>query len=138
MDTLGNKKTTILEQIASYNKEDLENYIYTLKRELDQQKQINKLLTSENHDQNIKQIKTFIERNSGEINYQLENLLEISEQLKHTVSENEKLKNNEEKYDEIVNSQECNDVAEKLKKIKTVKDNINSFLLKEGIISPQQ
>tara|TARA_A100001015_G_C14577427_1_gene551540 strand:- start:13 stop:429 length:417 start_codon:yes stop_codon:yes gene_type:complete len=138
MDSLGNKKTTILEQIASYNKEDLENYIYTLKRELEQQKQINTLLTSENHDQNIKQIKTFIERNSGEVDYQLENLLEISEQLKHTVSENEKLKNNEEKYDEIVNSQQCNEVAEKLKKIKTVKDNINSFLLKQGIISPQQ
>ena len=91
MDSLGNKKTTILEQIASYNKEDLENYIYTLKRELEQQKQINTLLTSENHDQNIKQIKTFIERNSGEVDYQLENLLEISEQLKHTVSENENI-----------------------------------------------
>ena len=86
MDSLGNKKTTILEQIASYNKEDLENYIYTLKRELEQQKQINTLLTSENHDQNIKQIKTFIERNSGEVDYQLENLLEISEQLKHTLA----------------------------------------------------
>ena len=54
------------------------------------------------------------------------------------LTRNEKLKNNEEKYDEIVNSQQCNEVAEKLKKIKTVKDNINSFLLKQGIISPQQ
>lgn len=51
--------TNILEQITSYNSNTLESYIYSLKRELEEQKELNNILKNEDYEGNIKKNKRF-------------------------------------------------------------------------------
>ena len=130
MDDINKPKTDIMDQIASYSQQEIENFYYMLKDEHESQEKLNKVLKEKNIDDNLKSVKNFVARNSSEIDYQLERLKEITSKLKNIVSENETLKN---EYDSVINSDECIQVSEKLKEIKKIKQEINSFLNKSGI-----
>ena len=130
MDNINRPKTDIMDQIASYSQQEIENFYYMLKDEHESQEKLNKVLKEKNIDDNLKSVKNFVARNSSEIDYQLERLKEITSKLKKVVAENETLKN---EYDSVINSDECIQVSEKLKEIKKIKQEINSFLNKSGI-----
>tara|TARA_E500000178_G_C16852855_1_gene675990 strand:+ start:169 stop:561 length:393 start_codon:yes stop_codon:yes gene_type:complete len=130
MDDINKPKTDIMDQIASYSQQEIENFYYMLKDEHESQEKLNKVLKGKNIDDNLKSVKNFVARNSSEIDYQLERLKEITSKLKNIISENETLKN---EYDSVINSDECIQVSEKLKEIKKIKQEINSFLNKAGI-----
>ena len=130
MDDINKPKADIMDQIASYSQQEIENFYYMLKDEFESQEKLNKVLKEKNIDDNLESVKKFIARNSSEIDYQLERLKEITSKLKNIVSENEKLKN---EYDSVINSNECIQVSEKLKEIKKIKQEINFFLNKAGI-----
>ena len=130
MDDINKPKIDIMDQIASYSQQEIENFYYMLKDEHESQEKLNKVLKEKNIDDNLKSVKNFVARNSSEIDYQLERLKEITSKLKNIISENEKLKN---EYDSVINSDECIQVSEKLKEIKKIKQEINSFLNKAGI-----
>jgi hypothetical protein len=128
--------TNILDQIASYNSNTLESYIYSLKRELKEQKELNNLLKNEDYEGNIKKIKDFISINDSQIDDQMKRLITIITEIKGVVNENKILEKTEDRYDELLNSPEANSVANKLREIKKMKESINHFLLEEGIIIP--
>ena len=130
MDDINKPKIDIMDQIASYSQQEIENFYYMLKDEHESQEKLNKVLKEKNIDDNLKSVKNFVARNSSEIDYQLERLKEITSKLKKVVAENETLKN---EYDSVINSDECIQVSEKLKEIKKIKQEINSFLNKSGI-----
>ena len=130
MDDINRPKTDIMDQIASYSQQEIENFYYMLKDEHESQEKLNKVLKEKNIDDNLKGVKNFVARNSSEIDYQLERLKEITNKLKSIVLENETLKN---EYDSVINSYECIQVSEKLKEIKKIKQEISSFLNKAGI-----
>ena len=130
MDDINKPKIDIMDQIASYSQQEIENFYYMLKDEHESQEKLNKVLKEKNIDDNLKSVKNFVARNSSEIDYQLERLKEITSKLKKVVEENETLKN---EYDSVINSDECIQVSEKLKEIKKIKQEINSFLNKSGI-----
>jgi len=134
---MNQNNTNILDQVASYNSNTLENYIYGLQRELKEQKELNNLLKNEDHEGNIKKIKDFISINNPQIDNQVTRLTRVISELKIIVEENKKLEKTEDRYDELLNSEEANKIANKLREIKKMKENINSFLLEEGIIIPQ-
>ena len=125
-----NNNSDILDLITSYSQNDLDDLYFTLKKELNSQKKLNKILKEDNYDINIKNIKNFISRNSRNIDYQFEELSKITSELKQIVNENKQMKN---QYDEIINSKECIDISNKLKEIKIMKQNIISFLEDTGI-----
>lgn len=133
-----NPSTNIIDQIASYNSTNLENLIYNLSRELKEQKDINQLLKTDDDEGNIKKIKDFIAINEGQINDQSDRLDKVILDLKNTINENKRLEQIEDKYEEVLKSEEANRVAEKLRDIKKMKENINIFLADRGIIIPQQ
>ena len=126
--------TNIIDQISSYNSNDLENYIYNLNIQLKEQIAINKLLKSEDFKKNINEINNFIERNEAEINDQSIRLNEIIVQIKKTVIENKNLEKLEDKYDDLLNSEDANRVANKLRDIKKMKEDIKFFLIDSGLI----
>tara|TARA_Y100000590_G_scaffold425861_1_gene534270 strand:- start:47 stop:469 length:423 start_codon:yes stop_codon:yes gene_type:complete len=136
LDFEGNK-TNILDQLASYNYEDLESYLYNLKREFEEQTNLNTLLKAENTAENIKTINDFVERQTPAINNQLLEIKELTEKLKNVVNENTTLEHEIEEYNILLKSEKCNEVAFKLKEIKQLKQTINIFLEKRGIITPQ-
>ena len=136
LDFEGNK-TNILDQLASYNYEDLESYLYNLKREFEEQTNLNTLLKAENTAENIKTINDFVERQTPAINNQLLEIKELTEKLKNVVNENTTLEHEIEDYNTLLKSEKCNEVASKLKEIKKLKQTINVFLEERGIITPQ-
>ena len=130
MDNINKPKNDIMDNIASYSQQDIENFYYKLKDDLDSQTKLNKVLKETNVQDNLESVKKFVARNSNEIDYQLERLKDITKKLKDVVIENQKLKND---YENIINSDEYNSVSEKLKEIKEIKEDINHFLRKAGI-----
>ena len=130
MDDINKPKTDIMDQIASYSQQEIENFYYMLKEEHESQEKLNKVLKEKNIDDNLDSVKNFIARNSSDINYQLDRLKDITNKLKNIVTENNSLKYS---YDTVINSNECIEVSEKLKEIKKIKQEINSFLSKAGI-----
>ena len=130
-------KTNILDQLASYNYENLESYLYNLKRELEEQTNLNTLLKTENTAENIKKINDFVERQTPAINNQLLEIKELTKKLKNVVNENTTLEHEIEDYNTLLKSEKCNEVASKLKEIKKLKQTINVFLEERGIITPQ-
>ena len=133
MSIIDDNKTNILDQISSYSQSNTENLIYKLKDEYHSQLKLNKILKEEEHAENIEKIKNFIEINSGEIDNQLQNLKDITNQIKIIVEENNSLRKIGNKYNEVLDSPDCVEVADKLREIKKIKDDINSFLDSSGI-----
>tara|TARA_B100000524_G_scaffold98904_1_gene47249 strand:- start:35 stop:457 length:423 start_codon:yes stop_codon:yes gene_type:complete len=130
MDEINKKKTDIMDQIASYSQYEIENFYYMLKDEFESQEKLNKVLKEKNINDNLESVRNFVSRNSNEIDYQLDRLKEITNKLKNVIEENVKLKN---EYNSVINSKECIEVSDKLKEIKKIKQEINSFLNKTGI-----
>jgi predicted nucleic acid-binding Zn-ribbon protein len=130
MDNINKPKVDIMDQIASYSQQEIENFYYMLKEEHESQEKLNKVLKEKNIDDNLDSVRNFIARNSSDINYQLDRLKDITNKLKNIVTENNSLKYS---YDTVINSNECIEVSEKLKEIKKIKQEINSFLSKAGI-----
>tara|TARA_Y100000768_G_scaffold381229_1_gene359580 strand:+ start:679 stop:1083 length:405 start_codon:yes stop_codon:yes gene_type:complete len=126
--------TNIIDQISSYNSNDLENYIYNLNNQLKEQLTINKLLKSEDYKKNINEINNFIERNESEIDDQSNRLNEIIKELKDVINSNKNLEKLEDKYDDLLNSEDANRVANKLRDIKKMKEDIKFFLIDSGLI----
>ena len=130
MDKLNLNKSNIIDQIASYSNQEVDDFYFRIKKELECQKNLNRILKEQQYDDNIKNIHNFISRNSNNIEYQFNELVKISEELKSVIIENETLKTN---YSDLINSEKCKNISNKLNQIKKIKQNILSFLEASGI-----
>lgn len=133
MDSLNITKSNILEQLASYNSEGLDDYLSNLNNVLVEQTKLNEVLKNKNHDENITYVHNFISRNQNQIAYQLDEIKKITEKISAVCLENDSLENEKEEYSQLINSEECIDIANKLSEIKKNKENMKAFLLKKGI-----
>jgi hypothetical protein len=133
MDSLNNTKSNILEQLASYNSNNLDNYLFDLKNVLSEQTNLNEILKNKNHDENIDYVKNFISINKSQIEYQLDEIKSITGRINDVCLENKNLENEKQEYITLINSDDCIDIANKLSEIKKTKENVKAFLLKKGI-----
>ena len=97
--------------MSTYNKRNVNNLIYILKQEIEEQTQTKKILKNENKQLNVEDITNFISRNKSEIDYQLTEI-------------------------ETLKQEESVSVANKLARIKKLKTDIQLFLSNQGIIIP--
>ena len=125
--------TTILDQIPSYNKQNIDNFINTMQYELKEQETLNDILKNNNNNDNIKKIESFITDNESVIQDQLESLFDISNKLKNTINENEVLKKKENHYKSLLESEKCTEIANKMRKIKKYKSDLIFFLQEKGV-----
>ena len=135
MDTLNfdNQSANILEQLASYNKEDINSLIDTLQTQLDEQKQLNTVLNKENAEEDLDILTNFLEQNKDVINDQEIQLASIVSELKSVVNDNREKLEEKTKLTELVDNTETKEIAIKLRNIRSLKESIKSFLLKNGI-----
>ena len=133
---LSSETPNIVKSVPTYNKNKVETTIRELKRELTEQKGINAILKSEQHEEKGKQIHDFIQRNEGEITDQISRLTVIIEDLKSVIKENAELSNTEEKYDELIKSDHSIRVANKIATLKELKKDAIDFLEDAGITVP--
>lgn len=120
--------TNIIEAKAHYSGDGIEETIYKLKEELQEQRQINNVLSSKNFNEEIKVIVDFIERNEGEIDSQIERLTTVFNELKIVLKENVNLKDKKENYTETLESENATRVTEKILKLKKLKNKALLFL----------
>tara|TARA_X000000950_G_C13839166_1_gene629452 strand:- start:1013 stop:1528 length:516 start_codon:yes stop_codon:yes gene_type:complete len=125
--------TTILDQIPSYNKHNIDNFINTMQSELKEQKTLNDILKNNNNNDNIKKIESFINENENNIQDQLDLLFDVSDKLKDVINENEVLKKKENNYKSLLESEKCIEIANKMRKIKKYKSDLIFFLQEKGV-----
>lgn len=131
---LNEHQTNIVEQVAHYNSSDVNSYISNLEKQLEEQKQLNEVLKAEVKPENIEAIETFISDNEHVIDEQLEVLKETFASLEEVVEENKQLVHVKEEYTSLIESEDANRVAKKMRSIRKLKETVNSFLVKNGII----
>lgn len=125
--------TNILDQLPSYNSYDTKVFIDTLTVEYDEQKLLNRMLTDEDVSGQSNNVKNFVDKNSDKIQKELLSISEISTKLKTICQENKQLESEKTEFQELINSHECNEVAENLRKIKLMKQEILHFLDVAGL-----
>ena len=123
--------TNILDQIHGYQHNTNELLIGQLNDELIHQKKLNNMLKSENYKNQIKDIQKFVSTYEHDVVSQLENLEDIIQNLKPLCEENKQLENEKEDLNEILYTDSCVQLANKMRKIKTLKGNILLFLQKQ-------
>ena len=129
-----NPSTNILEQLASYNKSDINNVITNLQVQLQEQTELNNVLSKENTQEDIDELNEFINTNKQDIKSQLEELSYLVEQLQIIIPENKSKILEKKELLELSNSSETQEVAINIRNIRSMKDTIQSFLVKNGII----
>lgn len=125
--------TNILDQLPSYNSYDTKVFIDTLTVEYDEQNLLNRMLTDEDIQGQTNKVKEFVNKNSENIKRELTSLGEISNKLKTICEENKKLELDKSEFQELLQSHDCNEVAENLRKIKSLKQEILHFLDTAGL-----
>ena len=126
----------IVNVLPSYSKTGVEGIILELKRELQEQKQINAILKDSNNLEKAQEITNFVQRNEGDLDDQLFRLQKVIEEIKQIVNDNLKLEESEDTYNELIDSPDCKRVAEKLVNLKKMKKDALIFLESAGIILP--
>ena len=107
--------------------------IDTLNIEYDEQLLLNRMLRNENTEEQSKKIKDFVNNYSNNVNQQVISLEDVSGKLKNICKENKTLELEKEDFQELINSPECNEIAEQLRKIKSMKQDILHFLDMAGL-----
>lgn len=125
--------TNILDQLPSYNSYDTKVFIDTLTVEYDEQNLLNRMLTDEDVQGQTNKVKEFVNKNSENVKKELTSLGEISNKLKTICEENKRLESDKSEFQELLQSHECNEVAENLRKIKSLKQEILHFLDTAGL-----
>ena len=137
LNTISNS-TDLLTQLPSYNKSQTDNFIRNIENEVDEQKTLNRMLKDKEYSIHMKSIKQFTEQMTPYVCTQLDRVEEVYSGLKDIIKENEELKQERQELNEIVNSTECRDIADKLRKLKSIKSQIKNFLGEKGLFQDDQ
>tara|TARA_Y100000992_G_C21270421_1_gene496452 strand:- start:2065 stop:2559 length:495 start_codon:yes stop_codon:yes gene_type:complete len=127
------KDANIMEQMVSYDKDITNTLIDQLNEEYLEQTKINQILKEKDYDDSVKEIEEFIEKNEKEIEEQVLNLENIYNSLKYIVKENKELQEDKSTYKDLLQDDKTKDVAQNMKKLKSLKSNILLFLQQNGI-----
>lgn len=132
---LNSSTPTITEQLPEYNETVVENKISNLKITLEGQEKLNNLLKRESSeiDKDIENITFFVENYKQQISNQVDEIGTLVQKLKLVVTENKKLETSHDKLNEMIHEPEMLDIAQKMKSIKEMSKDIDSFLEKNGI-----
>jgi len=129
----GTTKPNILNVIPNYKHSNIESTISDLKRELKEQNEVNKILKSDDFEKKSEEILAFVNRNEAELDDQLNRLSQIITELKIIVTENDNLEKEEDRFNNLIESPNCIRVADKILKIKALKNDVALFLEDAGI-----
>jgi|TARA_B100001057_G_C22713149_1_gene896642 hypothetical protein len=121
-------KNNIFRAKASYVPHKIEETLFNLNDELQEQKELNNILSEKDFDKKTSEIREFISNNESDIDSYLRSLNAIFEELKTVVNDNKKLKENEKNYIDLLNSEDSKRIASKITQIKILKKKALLFL----------
>lgn len=112
----------------SYNSHKIEETIYQLNNEVNEQREINRILTDKNFNNKTKDISDFIEIHEGGIDDQLFRLKKVVDELKTIIEINNKLKKNENNYRDLIESEKSQKIAKTINELNKLKKEALLFL----------
>ena len=129
------KEPDIITQLSNYNHNDIDIQIKKFEKILDNQKNLFKILSSKNSNENKKKIELFIEDNEELIEEQSTLLNNLLLDLKTIYNNNNKLVKESHEYSELVKSKKYSSIADKIRNINKSCEDINYFLQNSGILN---
>ena len=105
----------------------------TLEVEYNEQCALNRMLQSEDIENQTREISEFVSQNNENVEKELQDLTEITTKLKSICNENRRLETEKTEFNELLSSHECNEIAEKMRKIKSMKQDVLHFLDSVGL-----
>lgn len=122
--------------IESYNSDEIDQYIWSVRREIAELKKTTEQLQENESEENIQKVENFIRIYETTILQQTEDMETLSFEMKELVMTNEYLEGKKEEYKDLLASERFNSLLEKVRKIKEVKQELHTFLEQRGIPPP--
>ena len=122
--------------IESYNSDEIDQYIWSVRREIAELKKTTEHLQENESEENIQKVENFIRIYETTILQQTEDIETLSFEMKELVMTNEYLEGKKEEYKDLLASERFNSLLEKVRKIKEVKQELHTFLEQRGIPPP--
>ena len=97
MENINKNSAVILEQLAGYNSNDTDEYLITLKKTLEELKELNLVLKNKDFTENITYVNNFISQNKEQVNWQLEEIKKLTKNIHDICLEKKKLENKNKK-----------------------------------------
>ena len=126
------KKSSLLSQIETYNFNKVEATINKFKKELNKQNIICAKL-GDNTQSIIDNCSQFVNKNQSVIKNQLQELKDLDESLREIITQNNEKEELNEELNELVNSEKSTQLANDMKEMRDVTENIMDFLESQNI-----
>ncbi len=128
-----------LSEFIKYKPDELDKYLHDIQRDIKVRVDINKKLEKEvkTNDANKLVINNFMERYDNIIENQYILLNSLNNELKKQINLYKELTDRSKEYNILLKSERCVKLKNKLKEIKVIKQELNTFLQERGIPAPK-
>ena len=128
-----------LSEFVKYKPDELDKYLHDIQRDIKVRVDINKKLEKEvkTNDANKLVINNFMERYDNIIENQYILLNSLNNELKKQIDLHKELTDRSKEYNILLKSERCVKLKNKLKEIKVIKQELNTFLQERGIQAPK-
>ena len=128
-----------LSEFIKYKPDELDKYLHDIQRNIKVRVDINKKLEKEvkTNDANKLIIDNFMERYDNIIENQYVLLNSLNNELKKQIDLHKELTDRSKEYNILLKSERCVKLKNKLKEIKVIKQELNTFLQERGIQAPK-
>ena len=124
------------EALSTYQSDDIDNFIWDTRKKLLTLKEENEALLARNSEAHMNDISDFMRIHEYTIDEQIRILTDISNEIQQLTESNTCAQQKEAAYQDLLESKEYTTIVEKVKQIKSWKENIVRFLETRGLPSP--
>jgi flagellar biosynthesis chaperone FliJ len=128
-----------LADFIKYKPDELDKYLREIQRDLKIRSDVNKKLEKhvKTSEANKLVVNNFMERYDNTIEEQFKLLTSLNEQFKKEINLHKELTEKSQEYSKLLHSDRCVKLRNKLKEIKVIKQELNTFLEERGIRAPK-
>ena len=128
-----------LSDFIKYKPDELDKYLREIQRDITIRSDVNKKLEKDvkTSEANKLVVNNFMERYDNTIEEQFNLLASLNEQLKKEIVLHKELTEKSQEYNKLLKSDRCVNLRNKLKQIKVIKQELNTFLEERGIPAPK-
>ena len=130
---------TPLAELMKYKPNEIDKYLAALQKDLNIRENINKKLEKDvkEKDANALCINNFIDKYDSTITNQLNLIKKLNEEIRTEFNKHDSLSEKNKDFQKLITSENYLDIKKRLNEIKSIKNELESFLQKRGIQAPK-
>ena len=130
---------TPLVELMKYKPNEIDKYLAALQKDLNIRENINKKLEKDvkEKDANALCINNFIDKYDYTITNQLNLIKKLNEEIRTEFNKHDSLSEKNKDFQKLITSENYLDIKKRLNEIKSIKNELESFLQKRGIQAPK-